>query len=316
MGVWERSPAGLEIALRNPSLDAGNRAALPDLQPGDVIGSPYCVRDYVVDARFGGPAGARHGAGAARAARARADPGLRAQPRRARSPMDPEPPAVLPGGARGGACRRSRRSFIRVGERILANGRDPYFPAWPDVVQVNAFSRTLRDTVAAMLNDVGEPVRRIALRHGDADDQRGVHPHLGRAGRRRPGHRLLARADRAGEGPASRPSVHGRGVLGHGVDPAAAGVRPLLRQAALRPARPRRRGGCARPPAGRRRLSGAVDPIHREPRRAASRSDVRSRAGPSRGGGDVDAPGSAALPRRPVRRCPRSDPRVPHTWPG
>src|SRR6478609_10946840 len=47
MGVWERSPAGLEIALANPSLG---------LSPGeDVIGSPYCVRDYVVDGRFGGP---------------------------------------------------------------------------------------------------------------------------------------------------------------------------------------------------------------------------------------------------------------------
>ena len=55
MGVWERSPAGIEIALRNPDVESGNRAALPDLRPEDVIGSPYCVRDYVVDARFGGP---------------------------------------------------------------------------------------------------------------------------------------------------------------------------------------------------------------------------------------------------------------------
>ena len=48
---------------------AGNRAALPDLRDEDVIGSPYCVRDYVVDERFGGP----DGAGArARAARRRA----------------------------------------------------------------------------------------------------------------------------------------------------------------------------------------------------------------------------------------------------
>ena len=27
----------------------------------------------------------------------------------------------------------------RVGDRVLANGHDPYFPAWPDVVQLNAF---------------------------------------------------------------------------------------------------------------------------------------------------------------------------------
>ncbi|MBV9003560.1 MAG: hypothetical protein JO181_02805, partial [Solirubrobacterales bacterium] len=55
MGVWERSPAGIEIALRSRDVDRANRAALPDLRPEDVIGSPYCVREYVVDARFGGP---------------------------------------------------------------------------------------------------------------------------------------------------------------------------------------------------------------------------------------------------------------------
>ena len=57
MGVWERSPAGLSIANDNPALWADFRAALPDVQTADVIGSPYCVRRYVVDAAFGGPVG-------------------------------------------------------------------------------------------------------------------------------------------------------------------------------------------------------------------------------------------------------------------
>ena len=55
MGVWERSPAGLALANANPGLQASFRDALPDLRPNDVIGSPYCVRRYVVDASFGGP---------------------------------------------------------------------------------------------------------------------------------------------------------------------------------------------------------------------------------------------------------------------
>src|SRR3954470_7605623 len=55
MGVWRRSWAGLEIALRHPGLSASFHAALPDLREDDVIGSPYCVREYVVDERFGGP---------------------------------------------------------------------------------------------------------------------------------------------------------------------------------------------------------------------------------------------------------------------
>jgi len=51
MGVWERSPAGLSIAQANEELRRSWREALPDVRPEDVVGSPYCVRGYVVDQR-------------------------------------------------------------------------------------------------------------------------------------------------------------------------------------------------------------------------------------------------------------------------
>src|SRR6478609_4719104 len=35
-------------------------------------------------------------------------------------------------------------SFVEVGGRVLANGRDPYFPAWPDVLQLNVFDPGMR----------------------------------------------------------------------------------------------------------------------------------------------------------------------------
>jgi hypothetical protein len=44
MGVWQRSPAGIKIALFNDNLRASFGAALPDWQASDVVGSPYCVR--------------------------------------------------------------------------------------------------------------------------------------------------------------------------------------------------------------------------------------------------------------------------------
>ena len=56
MGVWERSPAGVAIALRNEGLMESFRRALPDLGPEDVVGSPYCIRDYAADPHLGGPA--------------------------------------------------------------------------------------------------------------------------------------------------------------------------------------------------------------------------------------------------------------------
>ncbi len=57
MGVWERSPAGLRIALRNEELLTSFRQAVPDLTTGDIAGSPYCIRNYVVDRSIGGPEG-------------------------------------------------------------------------------------------------------------------------------------------------------------------------------------------------------------------------------------------------------------------
>jgi hypothetical protein len=154
MGVWERSPAGLQIALTNPELDAGNRAALPDLHAEDVIGSPYCVRDYVVDGRFG----AGDALAAAREQLASRGLGLILDyvPNHV-APDHPwlteQPDCFLTGSE--DELAQHPEAFIRTAGGIVANGRDPYFPPWPDVVQLNAYSPALREAVAQTLIAVG-----------------------------------------------------------------------------------------------------------------------------------------------------------------
>ena len=155
MGVWERSPAGLRIARSNPELDAGFRAALPDLQPQDVIGSPYCVRDYVVDERFGGSAALAAARGAL------ADRGLGLILDYVPNHVAPDhpwtqdrPACFVPGNADD--LVRQPEAFVETAAgEIYARGRDPYFPPWPDVVQLNAYAPALRDAVASTLIDVG-----------------------------------------------------------------------------------------------------------------------------------------------------------------
>ncbi len=81
MGVWERSPTGIGISMRNEGLLQDFRRALPDFAPEDNVGSPYCVRRYVVDEHFGGPKGLATARRHARSTRTAADPRLRSQPR-------------------------------------------------------------------------------------------------------------------------------------------------------------------------------------------------------------------------------------------
>ncbi len=155
MGVWERSPAGLSIALANPEIEAGNRAALPDLRPEDVIGSPYCVRSYLVDQRFGGP----DALAAARDELAERGLGLILDyvPNHVAPdhPWVTGRPEVFIQGTRGELAEHPE-AFLAADGHVLANGRDPYFPPWPDVVQLNAYSPALRDVVVDTLTTIGE----------------------------------------------------------------------------------------------------------------------------------------------------------------
>ena len=46
-------------------------------------------------------------------------------------------------------------STTRRGTSDRARGRDPYFPPWPDVVQLNAFAAALRAAVGETLLAIG-----------------------------------------------------------------------------------------------------------------------------------------------------------------
>jgi hypothetical protein len=153
MGAWERSPAGIAIARTTPALLESFARALPDLAPADVVGSPYCIRDYVVHGRLGGP----DALAAARAALARHGLALILDfvPNHVALDhpwLEAHPEYFVRGDE--AALERDPGSFVRVGELVVAKGRDPYFPAWPDVVQLDAFSPDLRGAVAETLRSL------------------------------------------------------------------------------------------------------------------------------------------------------------------
>ena len=152
MGVWERSPAGIAIANRNEGLLDDFRRALPDFRLADNVGSPYCVRRYVVDQQLGGPRGLEIARSELAKTRHAAAAGFRSEPRGPGSSLGDRAPEYF---IRGSADDSERsRIFLRVGESVFACGRDPYFPAWPDVLQLNAFQPGLRRPSASTISDI------------------------------------------------------------------------------------------------------------------------------------------------------------------
>jgi len=153
MGVWERSPAGIEISIRNEGLVKDFKRALPDFTPADNVGSPYCVRQYIVDQHLGGPAGL---ASARRMLRQRGILLVLDFVPNHVAPDHPwaieHPEYFIQGTA--DAARNDPASFFQLGEKIFALGRDPYFPSWPDVLQLNAFQPGLRQAVIDTISDI------------------------------------------------------------------------------------------------------------------------------------------------------------------
>ncbi len=155
MGVWERSPAGIAIANRNQGLLDDFRRALPDFVPEDNVGSPYCVRSYVVDPHLGGPKGLE----IARLELAKR--GLKLVLDFVPNHVAPDHPWVTDRSEyfiQGNAddLKNDPSSFIEINGAVYACGRDPYFPAWPDVLQLNAFQSGLRQGVIETITGIAQ----------------------------------------------------------------------------------------------------------------------------------------------------------------
>jgi hypothetical protein len=157
LGVWQTGAAGRSISRTRQDWREGFRSSLPDLREEDIQGSPFAVQAYSVHGDFGGdPALARLRARLARR-------GLRLM-------LDFVPnhtacdhawaqlhPEYYVHGTEADLAREPG-NYVRVGAggaaSVLAHGRDPYFAAWPDTLQLNHRHEGLRKAMVDELRGI------------------------------------------------------------------------------------------------------------------------------------------------------------------
>jgi len=152
MGVWSGGPRARAQALQDHRQHAAYAQALPDWREEDVAASPYAVAEYRVSAALGGDEGLRE---FRRRLNARGiklvldfvpnhvgldSPWLWAQPELF---VHGQPNAV-------GVFSQA----TTAGPQWLAHGKDPYFPAWSDTVQLDYRRPATRTTMIEVLKTI------------------------------------------------------------------------------------------------------------------------------------------------------------------
>lgn len=159
LGVWQTGPASRQVSRNQPQWRAGFRADLPDLREEDVAGSPFAIQAYRVREELGGGAALR------RVRRRLAERGLLLMldfvPNHVGldHPWVQEHPEFFIEGGRE-EIAAAPQNYVSLetgaGARVLAYGRDPYFPGWPDTLQLNYRHAGLR---AAMREELAAVAR-------------------------------------------------------------------------------------------------------------------------------------------------------------
>jgi hypothetical protein len=140
LSVWSTGPAGQRVSRENREWRREFEDTLPDLREADIAGSGFAITGYTVHPSLGGDA-----------ALARLRERLRTRGLRLMLDFVPNHtaldhpwvethPEYYVAGT-GADLERAPQNYIRVkrtrGDLVLAHGRDPYFPGWPDTLQLD-----------------------------------------------------------------------------------------------------------------------------------------------------------------------------------
>ena len=157
LGVWRLGERGRQISRARTDWRAEFRHILPDLTDQDISGSCFAITGYTVGPTLGGTA-----------ALGRLRRRLRARGLRLILDFIPNHTALdhpwikdrphFYVTATDADLAREPHNYCRIdtcdGPRVIAHGRDPYFPGWPDTAQLNYGEAALQEAMRQELVNV------------------------------------------------------------------------------------------------------------------------------------------------------------------
>lgn len=155
LSVWQTGPAGQLVSRTNQEWRKDFQQTLTDLKEDDIAGSGFAITDYSVHTQLGGAAAL------ARLRERLSKRGLKLLldfvPNH--TGMDhhwvQEHPEYYVSGTENDLSQ-APKNYIRNGSLILAHGRDPYFPGWPDTLQLDYANAATQKAMVGELMRIAE----------------------------------------------------------------------------------------------------------------------------------------------------------------
>jgi glycosidase len=159
LSVWQTGPEGQRISRSNPEWRHEFLETLPDLRDEDIPGSGFAITGYTVHQSLGGDASL---ARLRERLRAR---GLKLMLDFVPNHTAPDHPWVedhpeyyVPGTELDLARAPKNYTWVKrqKGDLLLAHGRDPYFPGWPDTLQLNYANPATQEAMVGELLKIAD----------------------------------------------------------------------------------------------------------------------------------------------------------------
>ena len=157
LSVWRTGPASQKVSRTNQQWRHEFQETLPDLQEADIGGSGFAITGYKAAPVVGGEAAL------ARLRQRLRERGLKLMldfvPNHVAldHPWVEDHPEYLVAGTEA-LLLQQPQNYVRVrrrsGDRVLAYGRDPYFPGWPDTLQLDYSNPATQEVMIQQLQSI------------------------------------------------------------------------------------------------------------------------------------------------------------------